>query len=235
MPYPGTLLTSLKNDTANRLFNVAITRTQGKFLLVANVDYLLRKNISKKLIFTKAIQDLMNKSYLHLQGERLYDEIGTPEKMESDLFLGDRDDVDSWDRYLADIENAKKNVFIDIPGLIDEDENAITDFSEAIARAAERGVYISIRANDNITVPVAFQSYVSRYPYITMPITIIDNNIVWYGEPLSAADFISEGNLIETQIFPCLRIHGKYTSRLLKAFLDISAEKVSTSEVKPNV
>ena len=68
-----------------------------------------------------------------------------------------------------------------------------------------------------------------------MPITIIDNNIVWYGEPLSAADFISEGNLIETQIFPCLRIHGKYTSRLLKAFLDISAEKVSTSEVKPNV
>ena len=235
MPYPGTLLTSLKNDTANRLFNVAITRTQGKFLLVANVDYLLRKNISKKLIFTKAIQDLMNKSYLHLQGERLYDEIGTPEKMESDLFLGDRDDVDSWNRYLADIEKKKKNVFIDIPGLIDEDENAITDFSEAIARAAERGVYISIRANDNITVPVAFQSYVSKYPYITMPITIIDNNIVWYGEPLSAADFISEGNLIETQIFPCLRIHGKYTSRLLKAFLDIPAEKVSTSEVKPNV
>lgn len=29
MPYPGTLLTSLKNDTANRLFNVAVTRAKG--------------------------------------------------------------------------------------------------------------------------------------------------------------------------------------------------------------
>jgi superfamily I DNA and/or RNA helicase len=45
MLYPGTLLTSLKNDTANRLFNVALTRAKGKFVLVANIDYLKRKNI----------------------------------------------------------------------------------------------------------------------------------------------------------------------------------------------
>ena len=40
MSFPGSLLTSKKNDTANRLFNVAMTRTQGKFILVANKDYL---------------------------------------------------------------------------------------------------------------------------------------------------------------------------------------------------
>lgn len=39
--YPGNLLTSAKNNTANRLFNVALTRAQGKFILVTNRDYLV--------------------------------------------------------------------------------------------------------------------------------------------------------------------------------------------------
>ena len=51
--------------------------------------------------------------------------------------------------------------------------------------------------------------------------TIIDKEIVWFGEPLSAADFISEGNFIETESFPCLRFKGKHTARILKAFFEI--------------
>lgn len=234
MPYPGTLLTTLKNDTANRLFNVALTRTQGKFLLVANGGYMRRKNISKNLIFAKMMKNLTETSHLRLRGERIYDEIGTQEGIAADVFLGDRDDVDSWERYLADIRGAKRSIWIDVPGLMDEDEDALEDLSEALAGLAEQGVHVSVRTERDVTVPAGLQAYVTRYPYVAMPITMIDSNILWYGEPLSAADFISEGELIETQVFPCVRMRGKYISRLLKAFLDISNETEWAIEVKAN-
>jgi hypothetical protein len=56
---------------------------------------------------------------------------------------------------------------------------------------------------------------------VTTPITVIDRSVVWFGQPFSAADFISEGELIDTRYFPCLRFNGRITARGLKAFLDL--------------
>ena len=103
MPFPGSLLTSKKNDTANRLFNVAMTRTQGKFILVANKEYLFRKNIAKDLMFTKALK-YMTDFDLSIRGDELFEELGTEEGEIPELFLGDRDEVDSWERYICDIK-----------------------------------------------------------------------------------------------------------------------------------
>ncbi len=50
MTYPGSLLTTQRNDVSNRLFNVALTRSKGKFIMVSNVDYFKRKKISNKLL-----------------------------------------------------------------------------------------------------------------------------------------------------------------------------------------
>ena len=219
MPYPGTLLTSKKNDIANRLFNVALTRTQGKFILIANKDYLFRKNISKDLLFTKVIKKIEQLGS-YLGGEELINEIGTEEFADSEVYLGDRDDVDSWERYLQDIEMAQKEIIIDIPGAMDDDD-AMKDLFKAIKKADENGVIIYIRTEDTISLPKEFLPYRHSFSYITTPLTIIDKEIVWFGEPLSAADFISEGNFIETESFPCLRFKGKHTARILKAFFEI--------------
>lgn len=53
MKAPGILLTSTYNNYANRLFNVAITRTKGKFIGLVNMDYMNNKNLSQQLIFKK--------------------------------------------------------------------------------------------------------------------------------------------------------------------------------------
>lgn len=111
MPYPGMLLTSLKNDTANRLFNVAITRSKGKFILVANAGYLERKHISKKLIFTKAMRLIKaKKEWIDASG--VVDEMMPTEMEDAVVYVDDRET--SWDRFIDDIQRAKTKIHIDM-------------------------------------------------------------------------------------------------------------------------
>ncbi len=217
MRYPGTLLTSMKNNTADRLFNVALTRAQGKFILVANRDFFVRKNISKNLMFTK----VLNKMYSidsFLDGEDTIleccaDKDGIPE-----ILVNDREET--WDEYMNDIHKAKKEIHIDIPGLIDENDEAIRELGKTLKEVIEQGVKVIIRTDDNITLPKVFEDYIITYTYVTNPVTIIDRQIIWFGQPLAAADFITEGNTIETEYFPCIRFKGSHTARALQALLE---------------
>ena len=224
MSFPGSLLTAKKNDTANRLFNVAITRTQGKFILVANKEYLFRKNIAKDLMFTKALKFMTNLELL-ISGDNLFEELGTQEEEIPEMFLGDRDEVDSWERYLEDIKNASGEIFIDMPGVMDNDEDALTEFITILTSIEEKGVKVLIRTAENIPLEKTLNKYRVDYSYVTTPITVIDREIMWFGEPLSSADFISEGNVIETKYFPCLRFVGKHSARMIKEIFEIPTLK----------
>ena len=227
MPYLGMLLGSVKDDTANRLFNVALTRTQGKFILVANRGYLRRKKLNKKLLFDKLLRSLDDETEV-LSGDQLVEELGTYEGETADVFLGDRDEEDSWNRYISDIKNSTSSIVIDLPGPIDDDDNAVRDLVNALKGASQKGVGVIIRIEESIILPEELSEYVVIHPYITTPFTIIDQKIIWYGEPLSAADFISEGDILPTEHFPCLRFEGIHTARLLKAFYQVTNEKGAT-------
>lgn len=231
MPYPGTLLTSKKNDTANRLFNVAMTRTQGKFILVANKEYLFNKNIAKDLMFTKALRSMTDME-LYIGGEDLFEDLGTQEGEVTEMFLGDRDEVDSWERYIEDIKNAAESIFISIPGVMDDDMDALEEFFKALEIAEKNKVRIYIRVDENISIAKELKKYRVNHPYVTTPLTVIDRNIIWFGEPLSSADFISEGKIIETEYFPCFRFEGKHTARMLKAIFEIPALKKEKDNVQ---
>lgn len=228
MPFPGALLTSKKNDTANRLFNVAMTRTQGKFILVTNKEYLFRKNIAKDLMFTKVLKYMTNFD-LSIRGNDLFEELGTEEGEVPEMFLGDRDEVDSWERYISDIKNATNEIFIDMPGAMDDDIDALEELITALNIVENNGVKICIRVSENVSLAKELNKYRMDYLYVTTPITIIDKERIWFGEPLSSADFISEGNIIETEYFPCLRFEGKHTSRMLKAIFEIPTLKKEKS------
>ena len=221
MPYPGVLLTSTKDDTANRLFNVALTRSQGKFLLVANKDYMFRKKIHKDLVFTKLMQKLENQHNKE-DVDELLQEVGTNPGETPNMFFGERDEKDSWNRYLMDILSAKNSIAIDVPGAISDDEEMLAPLQEALRAAENSGVKIVVRVGENVSVPILFSKYVKEHRYVTTPFTMIDDMIVWFGEPLSAADFVSEGEILETAVFPCLRFVGKYTARMLKAIFEIT-------------
>ena len=220
MPYPGMLLTSRKNDAANRLFNVALTRTQGKFIMVVNSDFMSRKKISKDLIFTKAMKQFTEKQWT-ISCEAIFERIGTMEEEIPETFLGDRDEIDSWERYLKDIERASKEIIVDMPGPMDDDEEALEDLQKALSLANNNHVKILIRVGENVPIQKIFEEYAKYESYITTPFTIIDRKIIWFGEPLSAPNFLSEGQVIETRVFPCLRFQGEHTARMIKAIFEL--------------
>ena len=218
MPYPGTLLTSLKNDTANRLFNVALTRAKGKFVLVANIDFLERKNISKKLIFTKAM-NLIRKENHDIEGNYALDELMPLETEEPIVYVEDRET--SWKIFISDIKSAKSKVHIDAPDVIDDNDEAIAELIEILANKKDEGLEICIRLPEEVDVPEGLQEYTRVFGYVTNPVTIIDKKIVWFGQPLYAADFISEGEILDTEYFPCMRFIGAHTARSIQAFLEM--------------
>ncbi len=218
MQYPGTLLTSLKNDTANRLFNVALTRAKGKFIIVANVDYLRRKHISKKLIFTKAL-DKIQKEEHDIRGAYVLDEMMPNEYEEPIVFVEDREN--SWAEFLDDVAGANSKIHMDIPDVIDENDEAIAKLAKILADKKADGVDICIRLAEDIDLPEELQEYVQCSNYVATPVTLIDKKIVWYGQPLYAADFTSEGDILDTEYFTCVRFVGVHTARSIQAFLEM--------------
>ncbi len=218
MPYPGTLLTSLKNDEANRLFNVALTRAKGKFVLIGNIDYFTRKHISQKLVFTKAI-DLMREEKHGIEGYHVLDEMMPADFEEPIIYIEDREA--SWNYFIDDIKKAKKDIHIDMPDVIDDNDDEIAELINILELKRKEGVEICIRLSDDIDLPEGLLEYTKIFEYITNPLTIIDKKTVWFGHPLYAADFISEGEILDTEYFPCIRFTGRQTARLIKAFLEI--------------
>lgn len=218
MPYPGMLLTSLKNDNANRLFNVALTRAKGKFVLLANIDFLERKNISKKLIFTKAINQIRREEH-DIKGNYALDEMRPRDCEDPLIYVEDREN--SWNKFIEDIRTAKSKIHMDMPDVIDDNDDAIEELVKVLGEKKEEGLNICIRLSEEIDLPEGLQEYTRTYGYVTNPVTIIDKKIVWFGQPLYAADFISEGDILDTEYFPCIRFVGTHTARAIQSFLEM--------------
>ena len=218
MKYPGVLLTALKNDTANRLFNVALTRAQGKFILVANRDFYIRKHISENLMFTNIMNSLVLKDAA-CDGDSIMDTI-TLEEDKND-YIRSEYQLETWEQYLDDLDKAEKSIAIEIPGLIDDDDEYLSELEKSLNASSKRGVAVTVRQDNGIILPTFLQQYTSgnKELYVTTPVTIIDRKIIWYGQPLCSADFVSEGEIIPTEYPIAFRFTGLHTAKLLKLFL----------------
>jgi hypothetical protein len=218
MAYPGVLLTSQKNNSANRLFNVALTRAKGKFILVGNMDYFKRKHISKKLIYAQVISDL-NHQHAYLRGsEMLHNFVADEFDEEKAVYLQDRNI--STAVFFNDLRLASKEIHMEIPGMIDDDDETMDELIRILKEKEVSGVDITIKLFEDEVLPEGLQGYAQLQSYVTTPITVIDRSVVWFGHPFSAADFISEGEIIDTKYYPCFRFEGSITARGLKAFLE---------------
>ena len=134
---------------------------------------------------------------------------------ESAVYVGSKEDT--WSAFMDDINNAEKEICIEIPGMIDG-EDELEELITALDMADERGVAVYIYASEEVSLPKDLEKYVVPKFYVTTPVTVIDREIVWYGQPLADADFISEGDIIPTEYYPCARFRGLYTARIVRAF-----------------
>ena len=91
---------------------------------------------------------------------------------------------------------------------------------DAINKKREEGLEICIRISEDVDLPEGLQEYIRPFEYVTNPVTVIDKKTIWFGQPLYAADFISEGEILDTEYFPCIRFEGVHTARSIQAFLE---------------
>ena len=214
MHHPGMLLSSEFNDYANRLFNVAMTRARGKFIAVANVDYMSRKNLSKELLFKQLIDQQKSNSNM-VSGNQLLSEIT------NNAIIQFYDEKDSIKIFLEDLEKSKIEINIDIPSkpIVDNDFKKMFDL---LKKLKEKGVKIIVRVEDKKDIPLEYQSIIVQNSSVMNPIAILDKKIIWYGMPNSCANFITKSSTIYTTYFPCIRFLGRNTAKSLYSLLNMA-------------
>ncbi len=175
---PGGILTSRKNNSADRLINVAVTRARGKLLVLAH-----RRFFAGRLSDRSTLAGLFS----HIDRHGLAMEVGQlmdgrlPDRWDGPKASAQRFDscwpaLEAWQK---DISEAAE-VQLDWPhsaGSLDRTSAA------TLIRAMGKGASISIRAGRPSMLPKALQPRAVVKNSLTHPCTAIDRNIFWYGCP----------------------------------------------------
>ena len=214
MRFPGLLISSMNNNYANRLYNVALTRARGKIISVANCEYFETKKLSRSLSFRKMMDETAANS-LRQYGEELYADFDKEP-------LVSYAQEQAMQKFVADITKAKKEIRIDIPGDFHKEKAWYMALVNALIDAKSRNVSVFIRAENFKTVPEELRAFTHENKYLANPVSIIDKRISWFGAPLSKADFIVEGRKVGTLYRPIFRFVGTSCAKSLFGFLEMN-------------
>ena len=205
--YPGILLTSRKQSRADRLFNVALTRAQGKFVMVTNSDYMITKGLSSDLFLRKMINGLSARAD---RGTSLVEHLKSP------LITAGRDD-EYWDMYFSDLRNSRDEIRIDVPSSgKGYDGVHFKKLCRELKGVLDDLIDVYIRAENAESLPSLLRPCATISGRAFNPITVIDRRIVWYGFPRSRAEFtLKDGVSLENDVRPVLRFEGNEVARSL--------------------
>lgn len=230
-PYIGQLLASNVNDSANKLFNVAMTRARGKFIAVGNRDFFIEKKLSTKLLFRNLL-DILPSVGAKIHGNKLLNAIN-----QSKMIYASPERTERIEPFFAELAAAKTSVYMDIPGNFDHDYAA--RLLEILLELQNKGIALYLRANHPDRLPPEFKNICQTDEWIHDPLTIIDMRITWYGMPPSRDHFIvkSDDNIADnmdvllTQYRPVVRVEGKNTANALYGVLDMTKAKKFTGKI----
>jgi hypothetical protein len=161
----GMLLTGIDSE---RLINVAITRTKGKFIHVGNIAF-IRKHVYNR----KTIRQLVEHQEKHQQSVRTKD-IGT--------WINNQHPNLQWihalklDKVLKDIENAQSSIVISLPENIDLPESWI---NVLVNRNPSASLTVISEKYWSELKPNSWQEHGYTFPFILM-----DRHVLWLGFPL---------------------------------------------------
>ncbi len=202
--YAGVLLTSQENNCANRLFNVAITRSKGKFITFANVDYFKQKHLSNKLLLAQFLYKY-KRAGKYLNGSKIISEYSE----EIGEMFTYYPEVPDFMEFEICLNNAHDEIRMDIPEGFFVDKH-LQRIVTLLVQAEKRGVSLFIRAANPNKLPSELQKRATLNEYAWNPVTIIDRHHVWYGMPLSKAEFYSETRTIPSKYHPIIHYIGSF-------------------------
>ena len=215
LPFPGALIASTAGRYADRLFNVAMTRSKGKFICVANGSFMRNKGMSENLMFMQ-----MLKSYRATAP--MIPEIIRPDDDLEKYYLDFVEKENQVDEFIKDLATARREVRIDIPDSPANSDINTTRIAQALAEAQSRGVKVFVRAESKKNLHPTLKYFAVENHYLTDPVALIDKTVTWFGMPESAACFKIEGRTSAINNRPCIRFWGTHTAKILYGLLEMS-------------
>lgn len=215
LPFPGALIASTAGRYADRLFNVAMTRSKGKFICVANGSFMRNKGMSENLMFMQ-----MLKSYRATAP--MIPEIIHPNDDLEKYYFDFVEKENQVDEFIKDLATARREVRIDIPDSPANSDINTTRIAQALAEAQSRGVKVFVRAESKKNLHPTLKYFAVENHYLTDPIALIDKTVTWFGMPESAACFKIEGRTSAINNRPCIRFWGTHTAKILYGLLEMS-------------
>lgn len=215
LPFPGALIASTAGRYADRLFNVAMTRSKGKFICVANGSFMRNKGMSENLMFMQ-----MLKSYRATAP--MIPEIIRPNDDLEKYYFDFVEKENQVDEFIKDLATARCEVRIDIPDSPANSDINTTRIAQALAEAQSRGVKVFVRAESKKNLHPTLKYFAVENHYLTDPIALIDKTVTWFGMPESAACFKIEGRTSAINNRPCIRFWGTHTAKILYGLLEMS-------------
>lgn len=181
--HPGFLLTASNkenNNASNRLFNVAMTRAKGKFIVVADKEFINSGLTKGETEGTEKFKSLFYSLSRHTENNKLIVDAKDLKFLADDASSGDFitfcSNKEATKALKKDIQ-ASKNIRVDISG--------------KISNKTLMEIYKKYRLNNQVDVEVNIDQYVNKginynsqvnkKDYILINKTIIDDDIIWLG------------------------------------------------------
>lgn len=181
--HPGFLLTASNkenNNVSNRLFNVAMTRAKGKFIVVADREFVDSGLTKGKTEGTEEFKSLFYSLSQHAENNKLIVDA-------KDLkFLADDTSSENFITFCSNKEatialkkdiQASKNIRVDVSGKISD--KTLTEIYKKYRLNSQIDVEINI--DQYINKGIDYNSQVNKKDYILINKTIIDDDIIWLG------------------------------------------------------
>ena len=212
----GMLTNNNKNGAVDRLVNVAITRAKGKLIVIGNYSY-WKKYANLNNSFLKLMK------YIERQGGNFVIGADRLKKFIEKSRIGkirfwDDDDNAAY-AFIEDLRATKKDINIMLTNGNEINKSCLDELKSLFKQDCGKKIEIKTPAEQNQLRELSECTYITKRS--SLPISIIDNEIVWYGIPdmnryydLKKDNHIYEYNKI------MIRIDGKHISYTLDELLD---------------
>lgn len=202
-----------------RLINVAVTRSKGKLVTVANSRFWENNYKGSTHTFYRLVSYLKEKGNVvsHMHNDTLKELILHLSSKAGPQFYFD------FEKYMGplktDIERAKGRIIVSLPkGDLFEKHSRILS---CLKKAQENGVQLLIKCNRYAELPESWKDYAMGTTNATFPLIMIDDKITWYGVPEAGWAF-TDGNSTYHTVCPFVcRIRGEHTAEMIRSLSDL--------------
>lgn len=207
----GVLLT---DENSDRLVNVAVTRAKGKFIQIADTNY-LKSRVTKR----RALYKLMDHLGMEHETFSRYELAGIlTQTIDKRLQWFDEKNLE---KVYEDLKNANKNIVVSIPK-----STILSEDTLLALKLIENKVKITVIAKETTQLNIKCDIIPSNS---VMPYVMIDDEIFWVGFPIMSRE--SLGDYTPKPPFLMGRLKSKKIVKMLMTYLDIKAAKYSHDQV----